>query len=110
PLDDSEVQIVWKTSYSGFGEVLSKVGQLDQNPIFAGKEYDEDLELYYFNARWYDPSTGRFISEDPVKDAVNWYVYCDNNPLIRIDPTGLFDIVLDLGIALTVGGEGRRPD
>ncbi|MCG8530730.1 MAG: hypothetical protein MI749_08710, partial [Desulfovibrionales bacterium] len=50
PLDDSEVQIVWKTSYSGFGEVLSKVGQLDQNPIFAGKEYDEDLELYYVNA------------------------------------------------------------
>jgi hypothetical protein len=30
---------------------------------------------YYYNARWYDAGTGRFISEDPARDGANWYVY-----------------------------------
>ncbi|MBN1409994.1 MAG: RHS repeat-associated core domain-containing protein, partial [Spirochaetales bacterium] len=45
--------------------------------------------LYYFNARLYDATTGRFISLDPVQDGTNWYVYCSNNPLSFKDPTGL---------------------
>jgi hypothetical protein len=49
--------------------------------------------LYYFNARWYDPTLGRFITEDPIKDGVNWFAYVSNNPLNRIDPTGLKEIV-----------------
>jgi hypothetical protein len=48
--------------------------------------------LYYFNARWYDSSTGRFTSEDPVRDGVNWFVYVSNNPLRFVDPTGLRDV------------------
>jgi hypothetical protein len=45
--------------------------------------------LYYFWNRWYDAETGRFISEDPARDGNNWYAYCGNSPLSRIDPTGL---------------------
>jgi RHS repeat-associated protein len=48
-----------------------------------------NLELYYFNARFYDATTGRFINVDPVQDGTNWYVYCLNNPLSMVDPTGL---------------------
>jgi len=48
-----------------------------------------DLGLYYFNARWYDPGLGRFITEDPVKDGSNWFSYVANNPLRYTDPTGL---------------------
>jgi RHS repeat-associated protein len=58
---------------------------------FTGKDFDAEISLYYFNARWYDPELGRFISVDPIKDGVNWYVYCSNNPLICIDPSGLED-------------------
>lgn len=47
------------------------------------------LGLYYFNARWYDPTLGRFITEDPIKDGTNWHVYTNNNPINFIDPTGL---------------------
>ena len=56
---------------------------------FTGKDYDEVTGLYYFNARWYDPLLGRFTSEDPARDGINWHVYVRNNPLRFIDPTGL---------------------
>ena len=44
---------------------------------------------YYYNARWYDAETGRFISEDPARDGQNWYTYVTNNPLKFVDPTGM---------------------
>ena len=42
-------------------------------------------------ARYYNPDTGRFISEDPVKDGNNWYSYCAGNPIMFWDPLGLKD-------------------
>jgi len=48
--------------------------------------------MVYLRARYYDPSTGRFISEDPIRDGYNWYVYCSNNPIRYIDPWGLSEI------------------
>ncbi|MCK4261399.1 MAG: RHS repeat-associated core domain-containing protein, partial [Halanaerobiales bacterium] len=64
--------------------------------------------LYYFNARYYDPNLGRFISEDPMKDGANWYSYCANNPLKYVDPTGEVVLAIDGGAqaAAIVGGEG----
>src|SRR5208283_3149286 len=44
---------------------------------------------YYSNARWYDPTLGRFLTEDPARDGINWFAYVNNNPLAHIDPTGL---------------------
>ena len=43
-------------------------------------------------ARYYNPVNGRFLSEDPARDGYNWYVYCNNNPLIYVDPNGQFII------------------
>jgi uncharacterized protein RhaS with RHS repeats len=45
----------------------------------------------YYRARWYDPQTGRFISEDPIEfqGGTNWYAYVGNNPLSNWDPSGL---------------------
>ena len=39
--------------------------------------------------RYYDASTGRFLSRDPIRDGDNWYAYCDNDPVNAVDPTGL---------------------
>jgi RHS repeat-associated protein len=64
---------------------------------FTGKDWDEDVRLYYYNARWYDPSIGRFISEDSVADDPNLYSYCFNNPVNNIDPTGHISIGLQSG-------------
>jgi RHS repeat-associated protein len=54
---------------------------------YTGKEYDAS-GLIYFNARYYDPALGRFLAEDPSRQGSNWYAYCGNNPINRIDPSG----------------------
>ncbi|HOR88038.1 MAG TPA: RHS repeat-associated core domain-containing protein [Methanofastidiosum sp.] len=62
---------------------------------FTGQFIEADIGLYYFGARWYDASLGRFISEDPIKGSMissqsqNPYVYCMNNPLRFVDPSGM---------------------
>ncbi|MDR3150505.1 MAG: RHS repeat-associated core domain-containing protein, partial [Candidatus Peribacteria bacterium] len=52
---------------------------------------DREIALYYFNARYYSPELGRFISRDPIGiiDDVNLYVYVGNNPLKWVDQSGM---------------------
>ena len=52
--------------------------------------------MKYFGARFYDPEVGRFITVDPGKDGLNWYAYCNNNPLRYIDPDGR--VLVDLSL------------
>src|SRR5690554_3107271 len=80
-------------------------GSFEQWKGFTGKEYDPETGLYYFNARWYDQSIGRFISEDPVRDPnnPNLYTYARNNPLRFIDPTGLISLA-DIGLSTATTG------
>src|SRR5512136_2241589 len=49
------------------------------------------LSVYDFCARWYDPITGRWLSNDPIgiSGGLNQYVFCANNPVNRGDPFGL---------------------
>ena len=74
--------------YEPFGLVVSGTGTDISNIRFAGKKADS-TGLSYFGARYYDPNVGRFISRDVSRDGTNWFVYCSNNPLAAVDPTGL---------------------
>jgi RHS repeat-associated protein len=66
---------------------------------YTGKERDQESGLDYFGARYYGSSLGRFTSPDPLLSSArpgnpqtwNRYAYVRNNPLGRIDPTGLYD-------------------
>ncbi len=55
----------------------------------SGYQADATTGLLLLGHRYYDPSIGRFLSSDPAQAGSNWYAYCDNNPLVRVDPTGL---------------------
>ncbi len=55
-----------------------------------GHKKDNESGLTYMRARYYEPWTGRFISEDPARDGWNWAVYADNQPITQADPSGLF--------------------
>ena len=62
----------------------------DTNPFrYCGEYYDAETGNIYLRARYYDPSTGSFITEDPARDGVNWYGYCAGNPVSYIDPSGM---------------------
>ena len=81
--------------YADFGETTELAGSSFDNQIrYAGGIYDEETGLYYLNARYYDPETGRFISQDSyrgkIDDPNQWhlYAYCANNPINYVDPSG----------------------
>lgn len=78
--------------FDAFGRVLAQsASQLGDRFLFAGREWDAESDLYYFRARYYSPSLGRFISQDPVGfDAgdFNLYRYVKNSPLGFKDPSG----------------------
>ena len=75
--------------YDAFGNTLVEEGEIN-NPIrYSGEYLDEETGLIYLRARYYDPSVGRFISEDPIRDGMNWYAYCGNSPIMFVDPSGL---------------------
>jgi len=85
--------VIEKLQYEAFG---SDSGSLQTRYNYAGRERDVASELVYFRARWYSPSQGRFISEDPIsfEGGLNTYAYVDNSPFSNIDPEGLGPIKL----------------
>ena len=54
---------------------------------------------YFDHARYFAPGQNRFISQDPIQDGMNWYAYCQNEPLSGIDPNGT-DVITALAGAL----------
>ncbi len=78
-----------------FGETMAeqKGSMYYQTPYkFNGKELDEETGLYYYGARYYDPRISIWYSVDPLAEKFpSWspYAYCNNNPLIFTDPTGM---------------------
>lgn len=85
--------------YSAFGELVHRTGSTPLVFGFAGEEYDSATGYYYLRARYYDPTTGRFLSMDPVDGSNdrplshNDYVYAEANPVGRFDPSGEFSLM-----------------
>lgn len=96
-IDNSAGSIVsyW---YNDFGEVSEERNEDYEEFInevqYTGAVYDSSTGLLYLNARFYDPSTGRFISQDSYRgerdepDTWHLYVYCDNDPVNYVDNDG----------------------
>jgi RHS repeat-associated protein len=78
-------------AYDSFGRIISGASTGQQFYRFQGREFDQESGFYYFRARYYNPETGRFVTEDPIGfDAgVNFYQFALNNPINWIDPQGL---------------------
>ena len=100
-------------AYDPFGSIVNpeNINEIlpedpnDTNPYrYAGEYYDRETGNYYLRARYYAPSYGRFTQIDPIRDGTNWYIYCDNDPVNRVDPSGLDAILItDNGSAYLQG-------
>lgn len=88
---DHQGDLLQQVTYAPFGEVVGGNSYTSNRLAYTGRELD-DWYTYYYRARYYDPSIGRFMSEDPKGFAagVNFYAYVNNNPLNANDPSGQF--------------------
>ena len=86
---DKSGKVTKTYSYDAFGNEVNR-DKNDTNPFrYCGEYWDNETESIYLRARYYNPSIGRFITEDPIKDGSNWYVYCYNKPTKYNDILGL---------------------
>jgi RHS repeat-associated protein len=86
--------VVAQYEYGPFGEVIRATGPMAKvNPFrFSTKYQDDETDLLYYGYRYYDPSTGRWKSRDPIEEqgGLNLYGFVSNEPSGLIDYLGLF--------------------
>ena len=81
--------------YTDFGETTINGDNKAENEVcYTGGIYDQSTGLYYLNARYYNPEDGGFLTKDTYRgetnepDTQNLYVYCADNPVNYVDPSG----------------------
>ena len=82
-------ELIEDYDYDAFGNQINQSTEKSTPFRYAGEYYDEETDLIYLRNRYYSPTVGQFITEDPVEDGLNWYVYCAGNPVNLVDPSGL---------------------
>jgi RHS repeat-associated protein len=88
----SQMGVVANTyAYDSFGKLTSSTGTVTSPFQYTGRELDPETGIYEYRARYYDPSSGRFLTEDPIrfKGGSDFYAYVKNKPVLHTDPSGL---------------------
>src|SRR5580693_7908837 len=78
-------------TYDSFGNLTNSTGSLTNPFQYTGRDFDPETSLRYYRARYYDPTPGRFLSEDPIRfdGDPNFYRYVSNSSPNKVDPSGL---------------------
>ena len=94
----------WYDDFGQVNEYRESGNSLINEVQYTGAIYDELTGLLYLNARFYDPATGRFISQDTYRgerdDTGTWhlYAYCANDPVNYVDPSGHKKITIGIDV------------
>ncbi|MFJ6053282.1 RHS repeat-associated core domain-containing protein [Streptomyces sp. NPDC092307] len=105
-LADADGSIAARYAYDPYGTPAA-TGQPSSNPYtFTGREADAGTGLLYYRARYYDPETGRFISQDPIGQAggPNLYEYAAGSPTTYTDPTGNNPLLVGCAVGALIDG------
>ncbi|KEQ25446.1 RHS repeat-associated core domain-containing protein [Paenibacillus tyrfis] len=95
-IKDAAGNIINTYNYDIWGNVLSKTEGMNNPYRYTGEPQDDESGLIYLRARYYDPTVGRFMSQDTYEGkldnplSLNLYTYVLNNPLRYKDSTGNF--------------------
>ena len=92
-ITDAKANITQFDAYLPYGELLvdEHSSSEDMPYKFNGKELDEETGLYYYGARYMDPKISMWLGVDPLMEkypSTSPYIYCGNNPIMRIDGNG----------------------
>ena len=104
---DATQATVTSYSYDAYGNT-TQLGTNDNSQQYTGREND-GTGLYYYRARYYSPTMGRFVSQDPigwVAGQTNGFSYVGGNPINRRDPRGLYGVGV-YGGGSVEAGDGR---
>jgi RHS repeat-associated protein len=89
---DNTGTVIDHITYDSFGRIVSQTNPIDLRFAYTGREWDAETGQYYYRARYYDPTVGKFISEDPLGFAgndSNLSRYVNNQANYFVDPFGL---------------------
>jgi RHS repeat-associated protein len=77
-------------SFDSFGNIVATTGSLTNSFRYTSREFDAETGLYFYRSRYFDPSAGRFLSEDPLtfRGGIDFYSYTRNRPVSNVDPFG----------------------
>ena len=119
-LTNENAEIVEEFTYDAYGKITSyHQSEVTLNPYcYTGREFD-DVDLYYYRFRYYDPTTKRFLSLDPIgfeSGDYNHYRYVFSSPVNYTDPSGLLAFLIPIvawisqygAVATAVGVVGVR--
>ncbi|MGH1541166.1 MAG: RHS repeat-associated core domain-containing protein, partial [Arenicella sp.] len=89
-MEDKHGKVAWKSVSNAFGETIVSTEKESLNIRLPGQYYDAETGMHYNYYRYYQPSTGRYTSADPLdlSGGLHRYNYANANPLNFIDPTG----------------------
>jgi len=91
-LSDATGAVAGARAYDAYGRIVQETGAAIAQPYaFTGREFDAESALYFYRARYYDPASGRFLSEDPLgfgAGDANLYSYAFDSPVNLRDPDG----------------------
>lgn len=99
-------QLLSQVTYEPYGQIDREhsSGPDDFRPKFSTKELDLGTGLYYFGARYHDPSLGRFLQPDAARQFSSPYTYVGNDPEDGIDPDGNFAFLIAMIVIGAVSG------
>ena len=106
-LADSTGALTDSYVYTPYGKLANHDGTSENSLLFTGEQFDSETDNYYLRARYYNPTTTRFLSRDTYDGKLidpisqNHYLYAGADPVMYVDPSGhFFGGMMSLGIGI----------